>query len=370
MLCNETDYSGSSEVLMWRELSQPLGLYHNGVCSASSGNDACGLTRALVESFVMENGLPIYAPGSGYAGDDYIEDVPKGRDDRLRLWFKLPNQVNVLWDRDIVAGGYPEEPPFPPITLGDWAKYITGYTSRKGCSMYGNQYSPRSHRSWLPCPAFRSAEAMLNYIEACYEKNGSLDATADRYWRALRTRAGVDPDYTRTIAATDMAKEAATGNLAVWSGSSMVDATLFNIRRERNSEMWGEDLRKYDIRRWRSLDGLITKPYHMEGFKIWGPMKEQYEACIPLSPDNYKPLVYDSSSATVSSPNNSVYLRPFQIVESNVLYNGLRWKMAWYLSPIGLQRFVDLTPDGDITKSPLYQNPGWGLEGGREASDI
>ena len=368
MLCNETDYSGYSEVLLWREFNQALGLVHDGTVGASSGNHACGMTRALVESFVMDNGLPIYAPGSGYAGDDYIEDVPKGRDDRLRLWLKLPNQINILWDREMVATGYLDEPPFPPITLGDWVSYITGYTSRKGASMYGNQYTTSG--SWLSSPAFRSAEAMLNYIEACYEKNGSLDATADKYWRTLRTRAGVDPDYNKTIAATDMAKEAATGNLAVWSGNSMVDPTLFNIRRERNSEMWGEDLRKYDIRRWRSLDGLINKPYHVEGFKIWGPMKDQYEALVPESPNRYRPLVYDSSSATVSSPNNSLYLRPFQIFTSNILYNGLTWKMAWYLAPIGLKRFTDLVPDGDISKSPLYQNPGWGLEAGREASDF
>jgi len=26
----------------------------------------------------------------------------------------------------------------------------------------------------------------LNYIEACYEKTGSIDATADGYWKAIR----------------------------------------------------------------------------------------------------------------------------------------------------------------------------------------
>ncbi|MDR2138481.1 MAG: RagB/SusD family nutrient uptake outer membrane protein [Tannerella sp.] len=367
MLCNETDYSGYSEVLLWREFSQPLELYHNGAASASSGNDACGMTRALVESFVMKNGLPIYADGSGYAGDDYLEEVAKDRDDRLRLWLKLPGQVNILWDRSIVAAGYLDEPVFPHITLGDWSKYITGYASRKGATQHGNQYSPRSHRSWLPSPAFRSAEAMLNYIEACYEKNGSLDGKAQEYWRALRTRAGVDPDFNRTIAATDMQKEAATGNWAVWSGDRMVDATLFNIRRERNSEMWGEDLRKYDIRRWRSLDNLINTPCHIEGFKIWGPMKDLYGQVRAEDPAQYAELRYGTVDATVSDPADGKYLRPYRIYASNTLYNGFRWKMAWYLYPIGIQRFVDSTPDGDLSKSPLYQNPGWGLVAGREA---
>ena len=39
---------------------------------------------------------------------------------------------------------------------------------------------------------------MLIYMEASYEKNGTVDGTADGYWRALRTRAKVDPDYNKT----------------------------------------------------------------------------------------------------------------------------------------------------------------------------
>jgi hypothetical protein len=367
MLCNETDYSGYSEVLLWRESTQPLGPHHNGASSASTGNDGCGMTRALVESFVMKNGLPVYASGSGYAGDDYLEDVVKDRDDRLRLWLKLPGQKNILWDDPNRGSGREYEPVFPLITVSDWSKYITGYTSRKGATQHGDQYTPSSHRSWLPCPAFRSAEAMLNYMEACYEKNASLDSKAQEYWRTLRTRAGVDPDFNKTIAATDMEKEAATGNWAVWSGENRVDATLFNIRRERNSEFWGESLRRYDVRRWRSLDGLITTPYQIEGFKIWGPMKDLYEQAREGSPAQYAELRYGTANATVSDPANSLYLRPYQVNLSNVLYDGYHWKMAWYLYPIGIQRFMDLTSDGDISKSPLYQNPGWGLVVGREA---
>ncbi|MDR2764387.1 MAG: RagB/SusD family nutrient uptake outer membrane protein [Tannerella sp.] len=140
-----------------------------------------------------------------------------------------------------------------------------------------------------------------------------------------------------------------------------------NIRRERNSEMWGEDLRKYDICRWSSLDGMINTPYHIEGFKIWGPMKDLYEQARTETPALYAELRYGTADATVSDPANSQYLRPYQIYASNTLYNGFHWKMAWYLYPIGIQRFMDLTPDGDLSKSPLYQNPGWGLVAGREA---
>ena len=56
--------------------------------------------------------------------------------------------------------------------------------------------------------ANRASDALLNYMEACYEKNGNLDATAQSYWRAFRERAHADTDYNKTIAATVMSEEA------------------------------------------------------------------------------------------------------------------------------------------------------------------
>ena len=55
--------------------------------------------------------------------------------------------------------------------------------------------------------ANRASDALLNYMEACYEKNGNLDAKAQSYWRAFRERAHPDTDYNKTIAATVMSEE-------------------------------------------------------------------------------------------------------------------------------------------------------------------
>lgn len=51
----------------------------------------------------------------------------------------------------------------------------------------------------------------MNYMEACYEKNGTLDADARKYWMQLRERAGVSTDIDATIAATDLSKERISG---------------------------------------------------------------------------------------------------------------------------------------------------------------
>ena len=40
----------------------------------------------MVSSFLMKNGLPIYASGSGYKGDTSIDLEKSGRDERLQLF--------------------------------------------------------------------------------------------------------------------------------------------------------------------------------------------------------------------------------------------------------------------------------------------
>lgn len=54
-------------------------------------------------------------------------------------------------------------------------------------------------------------------MEADYELNNSLDANSDKYWKALRSRAGMDTDYQKTINATDLSKEL---DFARYSGQS------------------------------------------------------------------------------------------------------------------------------------------------------
>jgi len=139
---------------------------------------------------------------------------------------------------------------------------ITGYRSRKFYPYDDEQSKSDELLGTNACPIFRASEAYLNYIEACYEKNGTLDSKAQEYWKAIRRRAGVDEDYQKTIARTDLGRE---DDLGVYSGDRMVDATLYNIRRERRCEFIAEGMRWDDLKRWRSWDRLFTEPYIVEG---------------------------------------------------------------------------------------------------------
>lgn len=343
------DPSGYSEVIMYRGYDLSLNNSHHFNHYLYSGGNT-GYTHQFEQVFLMENGLPVYAAGSGYAGDDYITDTKIDRDWRWRLFMKAPKEAKAV-DNIATVEYFPEA---PHLYVSD-AKNATstGYIQGKGYSLdYNDQLLGKDQTAFV---VYRASEAYLNYIEASYLKNGNIDATADKYWKALRARAGVDTDYQKTINATDMSKEALNGWDA-YSHGALVDATLYNIRRERRCEFIGEGFRYMDLIRWRALDQL--NGYQLEGAKIFGPMKSIFG-------DNLKYDQADEKNNNVSSPSLSDYLRPNQVTSTNQYYNGLYFYEAHYLDPIAVQHFMITSPDGStVSQSPIYQNPGWPITAG------
>ena len=361
---SDDDLSGYGEILLWREYNRSLGLVHSMWEWGIRANHGNGTTRGFIESYLMANGLPIYAEGSGYHGDDFIADVRKDRDNRLFLWLKEPGQRNFLWGQEDLTRIYEV---YPNITgslgVSSEAFSTTGYAVRKGLPLNSIHAVTGGYNSYSGIVVFRGVEALLNYIEAYYERYGSLNPTALAYWQAIRARAKVDTDVNKTIAATVMAKEA-PNDWGAYSAGQLIDATLYNIRRERRSEFMVEGLRWMDLQRWRALDQMINTPYHIEGFKVWGPMQEWY-----LNEDGSSQLLYglDSPQAIVSPPDRSEYLRPYERLRGSLVLDGYRWAMAHYLSPISLQHFLITSIDNDVSTSPIYQNPGWTMVVGEGA---
>jgi hypothetical protein len=346
----DVDMSGYPEVLLWRQYSKSMGVTHGVPIAVSRGGHSCGITRGLVDAFLMENGLPIYAANSFYAGDDYIADVRTNRDNRLFLFLKEPGQKNYFFTSDPSVANYmTQDEPYPLIKMNNTDGYNTGYAFRKGGSFDGAQGG--NGQCYIGSLIYRAAEAYLNYMEAYYERYGSLDATAQNYWVQIRSRAGVNTDFQKTISNTDLSREA-LNDWGAKSAGQPVDATLYNIRRERRCELVGEGmLRIMDIRRWRALDQMIETPYHIEGFKLWGPMAGWYTG-----------LTYGENdpNALVSSPTRSDYLRPYEKYASALLYEGYRWHLAHYLTPIAYEHFLITSGSGgNVDNSPIYQNPGW-----------
>lgn len=350
---SDEDLSDFEEVLLWRSYDVGLGIRNSYVIRVQEGGGV-GYTRGMVDSYLMKNGLPIYASESKYRGDDYLSDVRTGRDRRLNFFLAEPGQVNILYPSPLGTHGSPIAIVPDIMNLLGNHDQPTGYHHRKGNNYNGEHYGEHTGSS-VGSLIFRASEAYLNFIEASYEKTGILDSEALGYWQLLRGRAGVDTDIDKTIAATNLDIES-QNDWGVYSAGSYIDKTLYNIRRERKCELLGEGLRYMDLRRWRSMDQMIDVPYHVEGFKLWGPMQEWY---------NSEDLKYNiGDESTVSDPDLSPYLRIYQKTETSLAYDGYKWNMAHYLSPIAIQHFL-ITSDGNINDSPIYQNPGWPLEANR-----
>lgn len=348
------------EVLFWKEYNSSQNVKHNAPYRIKVG---CGdgYTRTFVESFLMKDGTPIYV-SSDYKGDVTIDNAKAGRDERLQLF---------IWGESTVLDTDPASPRAgdlftkPPITdLVDEIRCITGYQPRKYYTYDYEQTTNDEIRGTNACPIFRTAEAMLNYMEACFELSGSLDGTARSYWQELRTRAGVSTNIDATIAATDLSKE---GDFGVYSGVGMVDKTLYNIRRERMNEMFSEGQRYTDLLRWRSFDRMLTTKWIPEGVNFWDEMYLKYT--IDSEGNPVEVVADGSDNAIVSGKNLGKYLRPYSrsMSGTNDLKNGYNWHEAYYLNPIGVGDMLYAAPDGTKENTYLYQNLYWPSSGGGHA---
>ena len=360
MFC-DTDMDKYAEVLMWREYIESEGLTHNIQMQLMRNGGGSGWTRGLVNSFVMQNGLPIYAAGSGYDAEwekQGVKATLQNRDSRIQIFTKQDGDIDMYSTSGDIA-----------YTEMDWllmgnneTRNVTGYSIKKG-KHYNGYMQEAHHKGTTGSIVFRGTEALLNYMEACVEKNGTVDPTADAYWKALRTRAMINPDYMVTVNNTDLNKEA-EGDWAVYSKGQQVSSLLYNVRRERRNEFIGEGMRMDDLKRWRALDQV--QGYQVSGMRYWGSI---YDGTL-LDADGNDRCIVDVAGGTgnMSAPEDGVYVLPNRISSvNNSVFNGFNWCEAHYLTPLA-QSVFSQTASGDktdFTTSIVYQNPGWPIIDGQ-----
>lgn len=358
-----TDMSGYKEVLLWREYNAGLG--HTNIIedAVERNNYGTGVTRSMVESFLMKDGKPIYAQHDGFAYDDNtVGKVAENRDPRLYVFLKTPGQINCYKNMSYSQGDryIEKENEYPDITNGDATnfQYVTGYCLRKG-GTFDRKQCEKNKSANAAC-SFRAREALLNYMEAEYMLTHSLSGKVLEYWKIIREKAGFEGaaiDPMTTINATDMSKETLDWG-AYSAGKLLDDPVLFNIRRERRDELMGEALRWMDLQRWRALDQMMTTRYHVEGMKLWNSeMTAHYD---------FKEADYNGDAkAKVSAPGLSDYLRIYEknMTANNLYRDGYTWHLAHYLQPMPIKEMMLTAPDyTTVSESSFYQNPYWPTE--------
>lgn len=358
---SDENMEGYDEVLMWKRFSKQAGVTNNLQMELERNGGGSGWTKGMVNSFLMRNGLPIYASQSGYNSEWEKEGVNKtleGRDSRIQIFTKKPGDVN-FYKNDGTAD-------YSTIryVFGDaGSQALTGFIIKKG--KHYSQTMAQDHDSGTSGGVvFRGAEALLIYMEASYEKTQTVDATASKYWKALRRRAMVDEDFEKTIAATIMTEEA-KGDFAAYSHGKLIDPVLYNIRRERRNELSAEAFRWDDLKRWRAMDQFKTNPYRVEGMLYWGSVYE----------DELKDLaVVDPERGNMSSPELSNYIVPYEKITANNIIatqKGFLFTPAHYLEPIGMDVFrLTASDKTNFETSVVYQNPGWGVQAATGPEDV
>ncbi|MEG1866839.1 MAG: RagB/SusD family nutrient uptake outer membrane protein [Tannerellaceae bacterium] len=359
MFCDE-NMEGYDEVLMWKQFKEGL-VANNLQMELERSGGGSGWTRGMVNSFLMRNGLPVYAANSGYNPEwekKGINETLKDRDSRIVIFTKKPGDVNFY-----ANDGQPEISLINYVFATGASRATTGFMVKKG-KHYSRHMANDHDAGTSGGIVFRAAEALLIYMEASYEKTQTIDVTADRYWKALRTRAKVDTDYQKTIAATIMTEEA-KGDFGAYSHGILINSTLYNIRRERRNELCAEALRWDDLKRWRACDQMKTKAFRVEGTLYWGSVYEEELKAL---------CVVDPEKGNMSSPLLSKYMLPYETITKNNLIatqGGLKFTPAHYLDPIGMAVFRQTALDkNDFATSVVYQNPGWKIQGDTGAEPV
>lgn len=321
---------------------------HMGICAQKS----------LVDEYLCEDGRPIYLSGSkgNYDANPLFEGYGKwselnNRDPRMSQTICKPGEYITIWNRNTGVYGIKEN----GITYPD-LKYLgreqSGYRFIKHWKPDLVNYQ-RASGSTQSAIEFRYAEALLMYAEAKCELGTISQNDIDITINVLRQRAGFDFDKYPT-ARLDMGNIPADPRLDAVYREKLdytVSPLLREIRRERRIEMAQEDLRYWDLMRWKAA-GLLTVP--MRGVKFTEEVQELYSG-------DYNNGVVDPETgiretAVTAIVDKDVFLdeEGFIILHpksTNIQSGTLPWSDYRYYWPI---------PKGELLlNTNLLQTKGW-----------
>ncbi|MDD2962023.1 MAG: RagB/SusD family nutrient uptake outer membrane protein [Muribaculaceae bacterium] len=293
-----------------------------GWCNSSS--KTWGLTKSAVEAFANADGLPIYM--STYS-DATVEDVFKNRDTRLSKII----EPNVLCP---VGMAYTEG-----------VNSSTGYWTNKFvlASDYGTG-------TWLApynttdAPLFSYSEVLENYAEACAELGTITQNDLDISINIVRQKHGNLPAYTLAGGALSVAGKTITHDPKNTFG---VSDLLWELRRERRSELMCDGFRYDDLMRWK-LGALLDFDKNPDGYL--GASKAAIDAFYNAHKGEtiYKGISYDDIIGGNFWNSNNTYLSAFNTAKNKRVFD----ETKNYLEPL---------PSTEITLNPNLKpnNPGW-----------
>ena len=321
----------NTEIVLARAYNTDIGLKHdvNGyLTSITMGRP--GLLKNIANMYLMKDGTP-FTSQPGWETMQ-LPDESRNRDGRFAQTVRTPGYKRV----DDTAESAP-----------NLAATMTGYQLVK----YLTSAKYDSYQaSTSDLPLFRAAEVLLNYAEAKAELGTLTQDDIELSINPLRERADVaDLSLTEANAHPDPSLASAETGYANVTGDNK--GVILEIRRERTVELLMENLRYWDIMRWKE-GKRFEKPFT----GLYFPGTGSYD----LNSDGVDDVCIwsgskpSTSAATVYELNKDIFLSEGD--RGNIIVH-TDYVRTWneerdYLYPIP-------TDDRVLTQGAITQNPGW-----------
>lgn len=317
-LFNQTDYSTSREVMLWRRYSitENPRVGHNWIVTMVRGGGR-GLTKSLIDDYLCADGKPVNG-NPLYKGDNTLIDVVANRDPRLSQTICVPDNQHLLTNASPTV--YFTKPGFlASLAVAD--KNATGYQLYKGLSADPQMQQNIANVGFTGYIYFRFAEVLLNFAEAKAELGTLSQADLDKSINKLRARVNMPVLAIGAIAADPN-----------WLFPGLTPV-LNEIRRERRIELACEGFRRDDIYRWAAAGQLLR------GWKPKGARRAQWNSMFTATELNAYPV------------DENGYIELYKNVAA--MAAGYKFRVDRdYLAPV---------PLNELTLNPQLapQNPGW-----------
>ncbi|MDH6534870.1 RagB/SusD family nutrient uptake outer membrane protein [Parabacteroides sp. 52] len=322
--------ANAQEVITARGYSAELQIFHNcNYYTLTSSYGQPGLEKQLIESYLMADGSR-FTDIKDYDKMFYADEM-KNRDPRLYQTVRGPGYTRV-------NSTTPEVPQF--------GYTVTGYQPIKYvCAKEYDMYNKNENDLII----YRYAEVLLNLAEAKAEKGTLTQGDIDITIKLLRDRVGMpNLNMAEANAKPDPFMEA---QYPLVSGANK--GVILEIRRERRVELVMENLRYYDMMRWKAGKQFERQ---FKGIYIPGPgfydMDGDGKNDLCIHEKGKKPSDLQGASQVLEIGTNIILEKGNY---GNIVINP-NIKKKWnenrdYLFPIPITEVI-MNPD-------LAQNPGW-----------
>lgn len=380
---NSTNLSGQPGIILYKQYSPTI--FNNPQLTRYTGSTAWNseVPESAIESFLCTDGKPI-STSAVYQGNDSVYAAFKNRDRRLYYLVVPPYQVKFinpaatnlagnsesLWAYDsnpnysyfinymndsipgntnkalpvlsqtndmqsgnvipnfphfstynVALGNLPQNAVAISQMVGKLGYFFWKFYNRlqmDGSSNYGGVQN---------CPIFRIAETMLNYAEASFELGQFNQTVADQTINVIRQRANPTnwPAMKMVVANINAGFDL--------QRDPTVDPVLWEIRRERRIELFGDGFRFNDLKRWAKGSYLNSQQ-----LGVYIADKNRMYPNLKIGSTTLK-----NTNIMIKGGGNSGY------VQNEPVPAG--WLDQYYLEPVPLQE-IAINPQ-------LTQNPGW-----------